>query len=318
MKMKSVLVLIHIVVCLAWSSSVQAETMPERQISLGSDDAEEDVAPSTVVDNSPLWVCCDCPASDYICHITGTGLRFTDVQIPQGAVIDSAWLTVLPFITANDDVACTVYCEDEDNCTTFLQGNFHDVSNRARTSAKVIWYGRSLGSDWINSCNLADIVQEVVDRPGWFSGSTLAFILIPGDSAGEWRSNLQVQAWELMDHNYGAKLNCIYSGSDAVPDTAGPFAAHTDCVFLQNHPNPFNQTTVIEFILGRPDLVNLDVFDLRGRKVRTLVSERLHSGLTSVHWKGDDASGKSVASGIYFCRMRVGGFQKTEKLVVLK
>ncbi len=316
--MKKIAALIYIIIVLGWGTAVWAERMPERQISQGSDDAEEDVIPSTVVVNSPLWICCKCPASGYVCHITGAGLRFTDVQIPQGAIVDSAWLTVLPFIITNDNVACTVYCEDVDDCTTFVEGNFHNVSNRNRTASKAVWYERDMGSDWANSCNLAEIVQEVVDRPGWSPGNALAFILIPGDSAGQWRSNLQVQGWEAADHSYGAKFNCIYSASGAFPDTAGPFVVQEDFTLLQNHPNPFNRSTTIEFFLNRPGYVNLDIFDLRGRKVKSLVSERLLSGLNSLQWKGDDASGKSVASGIYFCRVRVGDFTESKKLLLLK
>ena len=151
--------------------------MPERQISQGLDDAEEDVIPSTVSDNQPLWACCACPASADTCHITGTGLRFTDAQIPQGAVIDSAWLTIIPFIVTNDDIACTVYCERVDDCSTFVSGNHHNISNRTRTTNKVMWYKRGAGWRWVNSCKLACIVQEVVNRSGWSCGNALTFVL---------------------------------------------------------------------------------------------------------------------------------------------
>jgi hypothetical protein len=314
--MNGLITFVLIVLLVGCGDLAQAESMPERQISEGSDDAEEDVIPSTVTYNNPLWACCNCPASGYLCHITGAGLRFTDVQIPQGAAIDSAWLTILPFIITNDDIACTVYCEDVDNCTTFVTANFHNVSNRDRTSSKITWCQRDAGSDWVSSCNLADVVREVVNRPGWVPGNALAFILIPGDSAGEWRSNLQFQAWEIMDHSYGAKFNCIYTSSDS-PDEeeiVGPIKV----ALSQNHPNPFNQETEIEFALASPGLVSLDIFDLLGRKVRCLVSEHLSSGSKWVLWDGKNDSGTDVSSGIYFCRMKVGGSTETKKLVLLK
>jgi flagellar hook assembly protein FlgD len=75
---------------------------------------------------------------------------------------------------------------------------------------------------------------------------------------------------------------------------------------------------VIEFLLDRPSRVNLDIFDVRGRKVKTVLSQRLRSGLISVQWKGDDASGRSVASGIYFCRIKAGDFTESKKLLLLK
>ncbi len=299
------------------TASLAAE-MPERQISQGSDDAEEDYAPSTVVNNTPLWACCICPASGEICHITGAGFRFTDVRIPRGATIDSAWLSILPFIFTNADIACTVYCEDVDDCSTFVEGNMHNVSNRTRTADKVIWCKKGAGSSWFGSCNLAGVVEEVVNRPGWSAGNALAFILIPGDSAGEWRSNLQLQGWELADHSYGAKFNCIYTTSDACSDTEEVTLNQREFSLFPNSPNPFNQSTNLRFSLQSPGFVNLDIFDLLGRKVRTLIAGYLRSGSGSAVWDGKDDSGEEVSSGIYFSRIRFRDSSQTSKLLLLK
>ena len=94
----------------------------------------------------------------------------------------------------------------------------------------------------------------------------------------------------------------------------------------QNHPNPFNQTTKIEFTLRRSGFVTLSIYDLLGRKVKTLVSEHLSLGHKSVFWDGKNDSGNDVASGIYFYQMRVedpasggvGDFTDTKKLMLLK
>ena len=99
----------------------------------------------------------------------------------------------------------------------------------------------------------------------------------------------------------------------------------------QNYPNPFNQTTKIEFTLAKSGFVSLNIYDILGRKARTLVSEHLSSGYKSVLWDGKNDSGKDVASGIYFYRIEVGdsslrqaqgGEQgrtaETKKLVLLK
>jgi plastocyanin len=87
---------------------------------------------------------------------------------------------------------------------------------------------------------------------------------------------------------------------------------------FQNYPNPFNQSTKIEFTLAKSGFVSLNIYDLLGRKVRTLVSEHLSSGYKSVLWDGKNNFGKDVASGIYFYQMRVGDFTQTKKLVLLK
>jgi hypothetical protein len=316
--MKSFLALALTVLCLGWTLPVRAMQMPERQIGRGTDDAEEDVIPSTVTENTPLWACCVCPASGYLCHITGAGLRFTDVQIPHGAIIDSAWLSLLPFISSNDDVACTVYCEAVDNCTTFVSCGQHNISNRTRTQGKALWIERDAGSDWVESCNLAALVQEVVNRPGWHTGNALAFILIPGDSAGEWRSNLQFQAWELMNHAYGAKFNCMYTASDARPDTYSIDFTPREFKSFRNFPNPFNPETQITFVLDHSRQVTVELFDVLGRKVKRLVRGNLSAGLHSIQWDGKDEAGEDVGSGIYFCRVTVGDATATRKLVLLR
>lgn len=87
---------------------------------------------------------------------------------------------------------------------------------------------------------------------------------------------------------------------------------------FQNYPNPFNQFTQIGFTLGNSDFVNLTIYDLLGRKIRTLVSENLTEGHNSVIWDGTDERGKEVASGIYMYELKAGDFSMSKKLVLLK
>jgi len=87
---------------------------------------------------------------------------------------------------------------------------------------------------------------------------------------------------------------------------------------FQNYPNPFNQFTQIGFTLENPAFVDLTIYDLLGRKVKTLVSENLPTGYKSVLWDGTDESGKEVASGIYLYELKAGDFSMSKKLVLLK
>jgi len=80
----------------------------------------------------------------------------------------------------------------------------------------------------------------------------------------------------------------------------------------------FDQATKIEFTLAKSGFVNLRIYDILGRKVRTLVSEHISSGYKSVLWDGKNDSGKDVASGIYFYRIEVGEFTASKKMVILK
>jgi len=86
----------------------------------------------------------------------------------------------------------------------------------------------------------------------------------------------------------------------------------------QNHPNPFNPTTTLEYGLVSFELVSINIYNARGELVRTLVSGRRAPGSYSVEWDGRDQRGNQVASGVYLSRMQAGSFSQTKKLVLLK
>ena len=81
----------------------------------------------------------------------------------------------------------------------------------------------------------------------------------------------------------------------------------------QNYPNPFNPTTAIRFQISDYGFVSLQVYDVLGRKVATLVNEVKEPGTYIVQW---DASG--VSSGVYFYRLRAGDFVQTKRMMVVR
>lgn len=89
---------------------------------------------------------------------------------------------------------------------------------------------------------------------------------------------------------------------------------------LQNHPNPFNSSTIIRYwVSGRKSQrVTLTVFNLLGQRVRTLVDEDLAAGRYEVTWDGRDAHGQPVASGVYTYTLEVDRFVAKRRLTVLK
>jgi len=86
----------------------------------------------------------------------------------------------------------------------------------------------------------------------------------------------------------------------------------------QNYPNPFNPTTEIKFSIAKSSRVTLTIYDLLGRKVKTLVNSNLNAGLHKVTWNGTNESGKKVGSGLYLYRIESDNFVKTKKMVLLK
>jgi len=86
----------------------------------------------------------------------------------------------------------------------------------------------------------------------------------------------------------------------------------------QNYPNPFNPETEIPYALPEAARVTLEVFDTAGRRVRVLVDENQEPGHQSAPWDGLSDAGGRVASGIYFYRLRAGGYTETRKMVLLR
>ena len=85
-----------------------------------------------------------------------------------------------------------------------------------------------------------------------------------------------------------------------------------------NYPNPFNPETTIKYSLKEKTDVVIEVFNLKGQKVRTLVNENKDKGYHTVIWNATDNNGKAVSSGIYFYRMKTINLEETMKMVLVK
>jgi flagellar hook assembly protein FlgD len=99
-----------------------------------------------------------------------------------------------------------------------------------------------------------------------------------------------------------------------IDDSAIPhvFALH------QNYPNPFNPTTQIRYDLPEDALVNITIYDMMGRRVKTLINSKQTAGYWNIRWNGTNTHGESVSAGMYIYTIRAGEFNKTKKMVLLK
>jgi len=86
----------------------------------------------------------------------------------------------------------------------------------------------------------------------------------------------------------------------------------------QNYPNPFNPSTNIEFNLPKAAHVKIDIFNIVGQRVRTLVDEEMEFGNYVVDWDGKDENAHWVSSGIYFYRMKAEDFSDIKKMLLVK
>ena len=89
-------------------------------------------------------------------------------------------------------------------------------------------------------------------------------------------------------------------------------------VLNANFPNPFNPETSIKFAIASESQVQVEIYNLAGQKVKTLINERMNPGIYCYVWNGKDDSDKSVTSGVYFYKMKAGNYTSTKKMILLK
>jgi len=147
------------------------------------------------------------------------------------------------------------------------------------------------------------------------------------DAYGVVAGNAGLVTLTLRREHPGADASAI-TLTDFTDDLAGsrveaPGAAPAPVAFRlhQNQPNPFNPSTRIRFDVpvgaGRVP-VRLEVYTVRGERVRVLVDDARTPGVYEVNWDGRDASGRTVTSGIYFYKLHAGSFHEARRMVLLK
>ena len=86
----------------------------------------------------------------------------------------------------------------------------------------------------------------------------------------------------------------------------------------QNYPNPFNPVTTLRYDLPENGHVNITIYDMLGRQVKTLINQTQDAGYKSVIWNATNDYGKPVSAGIYLYQIQAGEYISTKKMVLLK
>ncbi len=84
------------------------------------------------------------------------------------------------------------------------------------------------------------------------------------------------------------------------------------------YPNPFNPTTTLSFSVPTEGVMSLNIYDMTGRLVSTLVDGNLKQGYHSITWNGMDSNGHAVSSGMYIYSLKGEGISITKKMVMMK
>ncbi len=147
----------------------------------------------------------------------------------------------------------------------------------------------------------------------------------------EYWPNTAVQGWNddnppvyyALDYNFISgnfvKKIADYSLMTGVEDDAIDVAKVKGFGLVQNYPNPFNPSTIISFQLSHPQNISIDVYNIMGQKVASLLNNKnLAAGTNRVRWNGRDSQGNAVSSGVYLYRISSSDFSITKKMMLLK
>jgi hypothetical protein len=140
-----------------------------------------------------------------------------------------------------------------------------------------------------------------------FGDTERTLIVQFGGSGGNVEDWLRPGGWGFLE---------VYSPT-GVADAA-PASAPKEFRLHANYPNPFNPSTTLRYDVPSKAKVTIQVFDLAGRLVKTLVDEEKSAGSYQISWDGKDELGRAVASGVYFARMKAAGYLHTTKMILVK
>ena len=86
----------------------------------------------------------------------------------------------------------------------------------------------------------------------------------------------------------------------------------------QNYPNPFNPTTQIHYDLANNEFVSINIYNVMGYRIKSLISTNQDAGYKSVYWNATNDLGHPVSAGVYIYTIQAGEFRQTRKMVLLK
>jgi hypothetical protein len=218
------------------------------------------------------------------------------------SVSDDFQLTVTPI---NDAPIVAVPFENiamDENFETFtiaLAGHFTDVDND--NLAYSVVFDDEQVSVAVENGNL--VFNAVAD---WFGETTIS--VTADDGAADTRNN-SLNRLSVTD-TFVITVNEV-----GIDDHNTPVDAAN---MISNYPNPFNPETTISYTLPQDDRVRIDIYNIKGQKVKSLLDEKVAQGRHQVVWNGTGEHGVLSASGIYFCHVQAGDQIVIGKMLLLK
>ena len=262
------------------------------QVAHSDDDAEEDISDGSMdITSSDLEMTLEdniwpVPNDDQV-----VGIRFDNINVPPGAIIDSAHIQFTVDETTSDPTVVIISGEAANNAVKFYSLDYN-ISQRPQTTAEVTWSvaawnsGDAAGPDQATS-DIGSVVQEIVNRPGWQSGNAMVFII-------EGSGTRTAHSYD-GDPGKAPVLNIYYT---QVTNTEDLKSSH-----ISVHPNPANEQVHIS---GLPVGTNYEVMNMAGQVTKT----------GNFNCTSCQLSLKEIPAGVYFLKLTHGGHSVTRKLVV--
>jgi hypothetical protein len=118
----------------------------------------------------------------------------------------------------------------------------------------------------------------------------------------------------------------VYQNGDSEPvEIRVDTTSETDLVanydkntLIGNYPNPFNPETIIKFVLVKESHVSLEIYNVKGVRVKSLAHNSMPTGVHRVVWNGTDDKGNTVGSGVYFYRLKTESSLSTKRMMLIK
>jgi hypothetical protein len=191
-------------------------------------------------------------------------------------------------------------------CHSFNAGlvNVSEVGElQIEVSLPTVSQGDKIGGELVDSDgNVVDVVQSTTGNPFMLTAPSAGKYLV---NAGNKKPS---RDWDSVSVDLTVSAIDIPHG-ERVPDKME---------LLGNHPNPFNNITLIKFSLPQQSRIKMLIYNINGQLIRTLIKGSYAGGIHQIMWDGKDDSGKIVASGAYIYQLTSANQQLSRKLVLSK
>ncbi len=259
--------------------------------------------------------------NDYLYeHNTDTGVKVHEYNVDEINQINS--LTI-PFNNSWDGAFLAGNILTVANKIVDLSYDPINLSHRYNLNQNRINHGPVKYYDYLIYCGEENIYENGV-LIGCERGVSIYKLIddIPvrvGQIASDWAGSVKVLPSSTADNFdllvYHNKYYAIYS-CQATPN--GDIEITPVTLNARNYPNPFNPETTISYDISKKSYVTVDIYNLKGQKVKSLLNETQEAGQHKIIWQGDNNEGKRVSSGTYFYRVKSGDKEIVNKMMLMK